>query len=142
MILPNLFLFSFFQFPFFCHNVIAIKIVCMSFLIFFPSCMAMPVFLDAFFSFFFLLSKMTPFIGIPLSLRKDQKQLTPFEAMNLARKNFLCSLTNVAHQPIKRQGIHMTKRTLHPSKQEHGDRCLQMRMVSTKAGAFHFGPHI
>ena len=142
MILPNLFLFSFFQFPFFYHDVIAIKIVCMSFLIFFSSCIAIPVFLDAFFSFFFLRSKMTLFIGIPWSPRKDQKPLTPFEAVNLARKNFLCSLSNVAHQPIKRQGIHVTKRTLRPSKQEHGDRCLQMKMVSTKAGAFHFGPHI
>ena len=42
--MPNLFLFSFFQFPFFYHNVIAIKIVCMSFLIFFSSCIAIPVF--------------------------------------------------------------------------------------------------
>ena len=35
VILPNLFLFSFFQFPFVYQNLIAIKIVCMSFLIFF-----------------------------------------------------------------------------------------------------------
>ena len=42
--MPNLFLFSFSQFPFFYHNVIAIKIVCMCFLIFFPSCIAIPVF--------------------------------------------------------------------------------------------------
>ena len=52
MILPNLFLFSFFQFPFFYDNVIAIKLIRMSFPIFSSSCIAIPVFLNAFFSFF------------------------------------------------------------------------------------------
>ena len=51
MILPNLFLFSFFQFPFFYDNVIAIKLIRMSFLIFCflyrRTCV-----LNAFFSFF------------------------------------------------------------------------------------------